>query len=218
LSEVVRSIGTGIPAFVATNIDDLVLLTLFFSQVNQRLRPRHIVSGSYLGLIALVGISALMSLGRWAIAPAWIGLLGLVPIGLGIRQLFWPEADDESAGEVADSEITDVPSPRYFGWLKRFIAPQCYQVAAVTIANGGDNIGIYTPLFASSSAIELLTIWTVFLISMGIWCYGAYRLATHPNLADGLAKYGRSIVPVVLIGLGLFILWENGTIRSLIRP
>jgi cadmium resistance transport/sequestration family protein len=213
LSEVVRSIGTGIPAFVATNIDDLVLLTLFFSQVNQRLRPRHIVSGSYLGLIALVGISALMSLGRWAIAPAWIGLLGLVPIGLGIRQLFWPEVEDDSAGELTDSEITDAQSPRYLSWLKRLIAPQCYQVAAVTIANGGDNIGIYTPLFASSSAIELLTIWTVFLISMGIWCYGAYRLATQPHLADGLAKYGRSIVPVVLIGLGLFILWKNGTIK-----
>jgi cadmium resistance transport/sequestration family protein len=213
LSEVVRSIGTGIPAFVATNIDDLVLLTLFFSQVNQRLRPRHIVSGSYLGLIALVGISALMSLGRWAIAPAWIGLLGLVPIGLGIRQLFWPEVEDDSAEELADSGITDAQSPRYLSWLKRLIAPQCYQVAAVTIANGGDNIGIYTPLFASSSAIELLTIWTVFLISMGFWCYGAYRLATQPHLADGLAKYGRSIVPVVLIGLGLFILWKNGTIK-----
>jgi cadmium resistance transport/sequestration family protein len=211
LSEVVRAIGTGIPAFVATNIDDLVLLTLFFSQVNQRLRPRHIVSGSYLGLITLVGISALMSLGRWAIAPAWIGLLGLVPIGLGIRQLFWPEEDspDETVGEYDGAESRP---PRYFGWLKRFIAPQCYQVSAVTIANGGDNIGIYTPLFASSSAIELLTIFTVFMISMGIWCYGAYRLATHPNLADGLARYGRSIVPVVLIALGLFILWKNGTI------
>jgi cadmium resistance transport/sequestration family protein len=214
LPDIIRSTGTGILAFVATNIDDLVLLTLFFSQVNQRLRPRHIVSGSYLGLIFLVGISTLASLGRWTIATAWIGLLGLVPIGLGIRLLLWPEADDDSLGDLADPDIATTQSPRYPGWLKRFIAPQCYQVTAVTIANGGDNIGIYTPLFASSSAIELLTIWAVFLISMGLWCYGAYRLANQPKLAKGLAKYGRSIVPFVLIGLGLFILWENGTIHG----
>jgi cadmium resistance transport/sequestration family protein len=215
LSDIIRSTGTGVLAFVATNIDDLVLLTLFFSQVNQRLRPRHIVSGSYLGLIVLVGISALASLGRWAIATSWIGLLGLVPIGLGIRMLIWPEADDDDAvGDWADPNPSNTQSPRYLGWLKRFIAPQCYQVSAVTIANGGDNIGIYTPLFASSSAIELLIIWVVFLISMGIWCYGAYRLANQPILAKGLTKYGRSIVPFVLIGLGLFILWENGTIHG----
>jgi cadmium resistance transport/sequestration family protein len=212
------SIGTGITAFVATNIDDLVLLTLFFGRTNASFRPRHVVSGSYLGLLTLVGISLLGSLGRLVLAPAWIGLLGLVPIGLGIRQLRSGDNDD---GDNDENELDwgdhGVPKRGIGSVLRRAIAPQCYQVAAVTIANGGDNIGIYTPLFASSEVSELLIILAVFFVGMGCWCYGAYRLANHPKLAKLLARYGQSIVPIILIGLGLFILWENGTIGLFLR-
>ncbi len=39
--------------------------------------------------------------------------------------------------------------------LASVLNPQTYKVAAVTVANGGDNIGIYVPLFASSDLTSL---------------------------------------------------------------
>jgi cadmium resistance protein CadD (predicted permease) len=50
----VTAIPTGIAAFTATNLDDLVILTLLFSQVNATFRHRHVVIGQYLGFCTLV--------------------------------------------------------------------------------------------------------------------------------------------------------------------
>jgi cadmium resistance protein CadD (predicted permease) len=81
------AIITGTVTFAATNIDDIFVLMLFFSQVNSRLRPRHIVAGQYLGFTALVAISLLGFLGGLVVPRAWIGLLGLAPILIGVKKL-----------------------------------------------------------------------------------------------------------------------------------
>jgi cadmium resistance protein CadD (predicted permease) len=94
--------------------------------------------------------------------------------------------------------------------------PQTYHVAAVTVANGGDNIGIYIPLFANSSAIELIVILVIFLVMLGLWCWLAFYLARHPAVAPPLTRYGSILVPYILIGLGLFILIENGSYHLLL--
>jgi cadmium resistance transport/sequestration family protein len=188
LENLLGSIGVGITAFVATNVDDLLVLLLFFSQVNARFRPRHIVGGTYCGFAALVGVSLLGALGGLALPSSWIGWLGIVPIGLGLKQLVQPEEND-------------VP--------EKLIRLQSYQVALVTFANGGDNIGIYVPLFAASDRLTLELILAVFFIAQGAWCYGAYRFSHQPQIAHVLTQYGQKTVPFLLIGLGCFILWEN---------
>ena len=43
MNELVAAIGTGVTAFTATNIDDIVILLLFFPQVNATFRRGHIV-------------------------------------------------------------------------------------------------------------------------------------------------------------------------------
>ncbi len=50
---------------------------------------------------------------------------------------------------------------------------QTYSVAAITIANGSDNLGIYMPLFANTVFSELLVIIGVFLVLVGVCCYVA---------------------------------------------
>ena len=79
----ITALLTGISVFVATNIDDIVILTLFFSQPNQYLR-RHIILGQYLGFTALIGASLVGYFGGLFVPKAWIGLLGFVPIAIGI--------------------------------------------------------------------------------------------------------------------------------------
>ena len=213
MSELISAIFAGVTAFIATNLDDLVILMLFFAQINAVFRPKHIVVGQYLGFCALILASLPGFFGGLIVPKPWIGLLGLVPISIGLYQLIHPEDENEVQTVANDFQSTiKLPILSALGLL----APQSYQVAAVTIANGGDNIGIYVPLFAASSAASLGVILGVFFVLVGVWCYVAYQLARHPIVARVLTRYGAAIVPFVLIGVGIFILIDSETYRLLI--
>jgi len=210
------AIIAGITSFAATNIDDIVILMLFFAQVNSTFRRRHVIVGQYLGFIALILVSLPGYFGGLIVPRAWIGILGLVPIAIGISRLLTRQEDEEEvqavSGEVNSSRShTSVLSST----LASLLSPQTFNVAAVTFANGGDNIGIYVPLFASSDLRSLGVILTVFFLLIGVWCYIAYLLTRQPTIARILTRYGHALVPFVLIGLGIYILIESGTYRLL---
>jgi cadmium resistance transport/sequestration family protein len=191
---------------IATNLDDLVILMLFFAQTNAVFRPKHIMVGQYLGFGALILASLPGFFGGLMVPKPWIGLLGLLPIAIGLYQLIHQE-DENEVQTIANEFQSKIKLPILSAL--GLLAPQSYQVAAVTIANGGDNIGIYVPLFAASSAAILGVILSVFLVMVGVWCYGAYQLARHPIVTRVLTQYGAAIVPFVLIGLGIFILIDS---------
>ncbi len=204
MSELVTAITAGITAFSVTNIDDLVLLTLFFSQVNATFRRRHIVLGQYLGFTALIVASLPGFFGGLVFPQPQIGLLGLAPIAIGLGNLLNREEDlpeVELEGQSNSSILT-------------MLSPQAYSVAVVTFANGGDNISVYVPLFASSSLAKLFVVLGIFFLSVGVWCYAADKLTSQPAIARILTRYGKPLVPFVLIGLGVFILWESHTLES----
>lgn len=206
MNELVTAISTGMTAFTATNLDDILILLLFFSQVNAVFRRRHIVFGQFLGFTALVFASLPGFFGRLIFPPDWIGMLGLLPIAIGLSRLLNPDTDDsEAEAELEQSEKS---------FFSSFLSPQTYSVAAVTVANGGDNIGIYVPLFASNTLESLAVILAVFFAMVGVWCYAAYRLIQMRAIADTLTRYGNQLVPFVLIGLGMVILIKSGTLAS----
>jgi cadmium resistance transport/sequestration family protein len=182
-------LGRAIVAFAATNIDDIFLLTLFFAQKN--LKRWHVVAGQYLGLAGLIAISLVGYFARLVIPHAWIGLLGLAPIAIGIKKLIdWKrsiEADTKTQTGKAS----------------------VFTVAAVTFANGGDNIGIYIPLFANSDAQDLLITLVAFSALIAVWCVVGYYLGNHPTVKQPVDRYGHILVPFVLIGLGIYIIIES---------
>jgi len=187
------AILTGIASFAATNVDDIFLLLLFFSQVGGEFRGWHVVAGQYLGFGALVALSVLGSLGVLIVPGEWIGLLGLVPIFLGLRALIRLRGDsEEDRKPIEGSGI--------------------WGVATVTFANGGDNLGIYVPLFASVGFARMWIIVFVFFSLVAVWCYAGYKLASYPTVADKIDRYGHIVVPFVLIGLGIYILLESGSL------
>ncbi|GAB1544697.1 cadmium resistance transporter [Scytonema sp. NUACC21] len=205
MGEFITAITTGVLAFTATNIDDIFILLLFFSQVNANLTHKHIVIGQYLGFIVLV-IASLSGLFGGLILPTqWVGLLGLLPVVMGISSLVngQEESLEEIQLETKLSEETVFTS---------FVSPQTYSVAAVTVANGSDNISVYVPLFASSDLGTFLVTVFVFFSLIGIWCFAAYQLTHQKEIAELLTRYGKNFVPFVLIGLGSFILLKNGTL------
>lgn len=205
MSELLKAVSTGFTAFTATNLDDVLILLLFFSQVNGVFRKRHIVAGQYLGFAALVAVSLPGFFSSMVLPRPWIGMLGIVPIVIGLSRLLTSDSDDDTAAEA-----TLTPERSWFSIL----SPQAYGVAAVTFANGGDNIGIYMPLFASSNGQQLTVILTVFFALVGVWCFAAYRLMQVPAIAQSLTHYGNQLVPFVLIGLGVLILIDSHTLEN----
>lgn len=211
---IAQTILTATTAFAATNIDDIIILMLFFAQVNATFRPRHIVVGQYLGFAALILASLPGFLGGLLIPREWIGLLGFLPILIGIKQGFSPKEDDQV--QTVPYELISVDEKRSPTFTLATLVPaQTYSVAAITIANGGDNIGIYLPLFATSNVTTLGITLIVFAVLIALWCGIAYRLAQLPAIAHVLTQYGHAVVPIVLISLGVFILLESKTYRLL---
>jgi cadmium resistance transport/sequestration family protein len=208
MSELVTAMGAGVAAFGATNIDDIVLLTIFFSQVNETFRRWHIILGQYLGFAVLVVASLPGFFGGFIVPKPWIGLVGLVPILIGIRGLM--SKDEDSDTDEEESEEVHSSS------VAKFFNVQVYSVAAVTFANGSDNISIYVPLFASSSLESLLVIVGVFFLLVGALCFTAYQLTNQRVIAEMLSCHGNNFVPFILMGLGTLILIESGVLNPLL--
>lgn len=141
-------------------------------------------------------VGSLISL---VLAPAYVGLLGLLPVLIGLKKLFDLR---QGAGESEDEKPHDGGA----GALGRMAS-----VAAVTIANGGDNIGIYTPLFATQRPVEIALVVAVFAVMTALWLGVAHWLVHHRRFGAPIRRYGHVVVPFVLIALGLFILYEAGS-------
>lgn len=199
MSEILEAITTGVVAFAATNIDDIFILILLYSQITKNLLHWHITAGQYLGFTALVAISFVGFLSGLFIPQEWIGFLGLLPIAIGIRYSLYKNKSKNNE---------EKPNISKTGALSAIIS-----VAAVTIANGSDNIGIYAPLFASSDLSKLIIILIVFYVLLGVWCAVGYFLTHHPTIVKVLKQYSHYIIPLILVGLGIYILIESQTYR-----
>jgi len=182
--QVATALGRAIVAFAATNLDDIFVLTFFFAQRN--LQVWRIVLGQYLGIAGLIVVSLAGFFASLVIPYRWISLLGLIPIAIGVKQLIrWKRETLEEVVRPADSFLT---------------------VAAITFANGGDNVAIYTPLFAASSAGVLTVTLITFGVMIGLWCLAGYALGNHTMVIRLIDHYGHILVPFIFIALGLYIL------------
>ncbi|MEH1968325.1 cadmium resistance transporter [Nostoc sp.] len=215
MSWLISTLIIGISVAFATTFDDNLYLTAFFGKVNRSFRPKHIVIGEFLGFTALVCASLPGFFGGLIIPSTWIGLLGLLPIAIGISNFISREQQEETVQAVS-VDLTPTTSGRQKKSLFATIRdPQTYRVSAVTIANGGNNIGIYVPLFASSNLPSLGVILCVCYFTVGAWCLLSYNLTRNPLMTPVLTRYGRKIFPFVLIYLGLSILIKSETYRLL---
>jgi cadmium resistance protein CadD (predicted permease) len=216
MSWLISTLIIGISVAFATTFDDNLYLTAFFGKVNRSFRPKHIIIGEFLGFTTLVCASLPGFFGGLLIPSTWIGLLGLLPIAIGISNLISREEEGETVQAVSVELKSHVKSERQNKSLLATIRdPQTYRVSAVTIANGGNNIGIYVPLFASSNLPSLSVILCVCYFSIGVWCFLSYNLTRNPLMTPVLTRFGRKVFPFVLIYLGLSILIKSESYRLL---
>lgn len=209
---------SGVAAFAATNLDDLFLLMLYFSRANNNpQREGSIILGQYIGFSVLVFISVLGYLGSLLIPRQYVGLLGFLPILLGVKDLLSLQRADESD---QPQDVANTWEPNRSGvfrapWLK-WASLETFSIAAVTVANGSDNLAVYTPLFAAGGVTPMVIIIVVLLLMVRVWCFIADWLTENPVTAGPLRRYGRVLMPFVLMGIGLTILIESGALKMII--
>ncbi|NTW05865.1 MAG: CadD family cadmium resistance transporter [Peptococcaceae bacterium] len=192
------SVFSAVAVYVSTSIDYLVILMVIFSQSHTKKDLHHIYWGQYIGTAILVAVSLFAAYVLNFIPKDWvIGLLGLIPIYLGVRVAVVGEEE-----EIVEKLASGGTSPLF------------WTVALTTIASGGDNLGIYIPYFASLVVPQILIALVIFAISIAILCYTGYRVQKIPFVSEALERYKRIIVPFVFIGLGIYIMVENETIQT----
>ena len=200
----IQTIVTAAILYIVTALDLLVILLMFFARAKTRKEYRDIYIGQYVGSVTLIVISLFFAFVLNYVPEKWIlGLLGLIPIYLGIKVAIYGDSDGE---ERAKKELNEKGLSKLVG-----------TVAIVTIAScGADNIGLFVPYFVTLSVTNLLITLFVFLILIFFLVFTAQKLANIPGVGEIVEKFGRWIMAVIYIALGLFIIIENDTIQTIL--
>ncbi len=200
----IQTIVTAAILYIATALDLLVILLMFFARAKTRKEYRDIYIGQYVGSVALIVISLFFAFVLNYVPEKWIlGLLGLIPIYLGIKVAIYGDSDGE---ERAKKELNEKGLSKLVG-----------TIAIITIAScGADNIGVFVPYFVTLSVTNLLITLFVFLILIFVLVFTAQKLANIPGVGEIVEKFGRWIMAVIYIALGLFIIIENDTIQTIL--
>ena len=184
--------------FAVTNVDDIVVLSLFFAQgAGEHGAARRVVAGQYLAFAGVLAVAIGIAFGASFLPTEAIPYLGLIPITIGLRDAWklWKNRRPGDEGEQAEAAQG---------------GPTVRKVAATTFGNGGDNIGVYVPVFDTVGTRGTIVYATVFLVLVGVWCVAGRFFATRPVIAQALSRWGHILLPVVLITIGLIILIQGG--------
>jgi cadmium resistance protein CadD (predicted permease) len=151
------------------------------------------------GMALLLGVSLVTSLIAIVIPHNIIGLVGLFPIAIGIKEL----VELRSAATKDVNKINRLSRSRWKIYLP-FLA-----VATVTFS-GGEEIGIYTSIFVAYDDVlsEIIIIVLTVMVLTGVWCVIGFYLVNHILLATRFRSLADRVLPLVLIALGLYILGE----------
>ena len=199
---VVPAIVTAFAMFAATNIDDAVVLVVLnvASQAGGVPKRWEIWAGQYLGFSVLVLVSFTAALGLRVVPVEWVGLLGLIPLLLGVRGLL----------KLIRARRDRDPDPPV-------MATGLLSVVAVTVANGGDNIALYTPVFRIIGVADAAVTLAVFAVCTALWCLAGQLAVSHQRVVEVLQRASRWLVPVVFVVLGSYIVGRSGLMGSVFR-
>lgn len=196
------TIFTAVAAFVATGIDEIFVLTILFVHGKKKKSIKDVYIGQQIAMIVLLAISLLAVFGITLISEKWVGVLGILPIIQGIRILI--NGDDDDEGE--EGEI--IKKTRKFNSL-------ILSVALIAIAGGGEELSIYIPYFASLSTKDLIITLVIFNLLVPIWCTVCRKISSIKHVQETVFKYERFLVPIVFVGLGVFVLVESNTFGAI---
>lgn len=198
----IQNIVTSIILYSGTAVDLLIILMLFFAKRKSRKDIINIYLGQFLGSVSLIFLSLLFAFVlNYIPSKEILGLLGLIPIFLGLKVLLLGDSDGEAIAKDG---------------LRKDNKNLIFLVAMITFAScGADNIGVFVPYFITLNLANLIVTLLTFLVMIYLLVFSAQKLAQVPSVGETLEKYSRWFIAVVYLGLGMYILIENNVFDML---
>ena len=198
----IQNIVTSIILYSGTAVDLLIILMLFFAKRKSRKDIINIYLGQFLGSVSLIFLSLLFAFVlNYIPSKEILGLLGLIPIFLGLNVLLLGDSDGEAIAKDG---------------LRKDNKNLIFLVAMITFAScGADNIGVFVPYFTTLNLANLIVTLLTFLVMIYLLVFSAQKLAQVPSVGETLEKYSRWFIAVVYLGLGMYILIENNSFDML---
>ena len=198
----IQNVVTSIILYSGTAVDLLIILMLFFAKRKSRKDIINIYLGQFLGSVSLILLSLLFAFVLYYIPSKEIlGLLGLIPIFLGLKVFLLGDSDGEAIAKDG---------------LRKDNKNLIFLVAMITFAScGADNIGVFVPYFTTLNLANLIVALLTFLVMIYLLVFSAQKLAQVPSVGETLEKYSRWFIAVVYLGLGMYILIENNSFDML---
>ena len=194
----IQNVVTSIILYSGTAVDLLIILMLFFAKRKSRKDIINIYLGQFLGSVSLIFLSLLFAFVlNYIPSKEILGLLGLIPIFLGLKVLLLGDSDGEAIAKDG---------------LRKDNKNLIFLVAMITFAScGADNIGVFVPYFTTLNLANLIVALLTFLVMIYLLVFSAQKLAQVPSVGETLEKYSRWFIAVVYLGLGMYILIENNS-------
>ena len=198
----IQNVVTSIILYSGTAVDLLIILMLFFAKRKSRKDIINIYLGQFLGSVSLILLSLLFAFVlNYIPSKEILGLLGLIPIFLGLKVLLLGDSDGEAIAKEG---------------LRKDNKNLIFLVAMITFAScGADNIGVFVPYFTTLNLANLIVALLTFLIMIYLLVFSAQKLAQVSSVGETLEKYSRWFIAVVYLGLGIYILIENNSFDML---
>lgn len=198
----IQNIVTSIILYSGTAVDLLIILMLFFAKRKSRKDIINIYLGQFLGSVSLIFLSLLFAFVlNYIPSKEILGLLGLIPIFLGLKVLLLGDSDGEAIAKDG---------------LRKDNKNLIFLVAMITFAScGADNIGVFVPYFTTLNLANMIVTLLTFLVMIYLLVFSAQKLAQVPSVGETLEKYSRWFIAVVYLGLGIYILIENNSFDML---
>ena len=198
----IQNIVTSIILYSGTAVDLLIILMLFFAKRKSRKDIINIYLGQFLGSVSLILLSLLFAFVlNYIPSKEILGLLGLIPIFLGLKVLLLGDSDGEAIAKEG---------------LRKDNKNLIFLVAMITFAScGADNIGVFVPYFTTLNLANLIVALLTFLVMIYLLVFSAQKLAQVSSVGEILEKYSRWFIAVVYLGLGMYILIENNSFDML---
>ena len=158
--------GVAAIAFLATNADNLLLLFAFLA--DRSFKPWQVIAGYALGMVAILALSWLVAWFAHFLRPDYVGFLGVVPIGLGLKRLYDRFVRHAGSPEPASS--------------RRSTHSQIITVALADVAHGPDTIILFSALLADADLVAQFSISIAYLVLVFGWCALGFFLLRHPRV------------------------------------
>ena len=189
--EMMVTVAVTAGAFVATNLDNLILLVALYTRYERR--PVMVAGGYFAGMLIVGAASFAIGKATELFALEYLGLLGIIPILIGVTaalKLFRGVAPDDGNGERPLD-----------GSFAAFAA-----TLFVQLSNGTDTVVTFSILFADSVGAADYWIVVSYIVMLCVFASAGYYSLRHQWLSGVVGRYGRFVTPFILISIGLFVL------------